>query len=453
MAREGAKVLVIGSMGHAGAACIDWTQEDIPNIADFHVVIVNTGSLTRIIEWMSREPIKVAEWEAVYDRLRRVKERLLQVVDTQGTVYAIVYPPASVTQAGISQYTSSISSHDWNPLPVYTTKERSDTKEAIAAGFERYFDAVDGCTFYFHVAGSDYFFMETKEKHRGAFRVSAQDQAIAINRQRQAIGLSFAYGLHRYVRLDQWGQPSEWNKEPDWVSGSVFYLPPSTQVSDDDAVRILLEDFCGIEPRTTAPVWAVTLDMPANEELERRIQAKEDKIRNIQEELEPLLTEKERRDGFKAILFETGHPLQDAVEAAFKQLGFATRPSDVSDEFYIEFEGSEALVEVKGHDKSASLDDVRQLIDYQLGYEQKHGRPIKGVLVVSAWRKLPLDERGLSQTPVFPDNVVKRARANGIALLNTVTLFDALNAFWLQKVNTSQLFELLLTTRDVVKLP
>jgi hypothetical protein len=451
---EGAKVFVIGSSGHAGATCIDWVQEGIPNIADFHVVVVNTGSLTRILEqWTARNDVKAAEWDALYRRLNLVQERLLQVIRTRGTVYAIVYPFATVTHEGISRLTSRIDNDGWNPFPVFTKKEAGDTKEVLMQDFKRYFDAVGEWAFYFSVGYGSYSLRDLEQMYEGRAHVSTHEEAIATNRQRQAIGLRFAYGLHRYTTSPRaLGEEPPFEPEPSFVSGSLYYLPSPTRVSDDDAVRILLEDFCGIEARTTAPAWAESLRLEGNRGLEAEIDARRGRIERIQEELEPLLREKEHREAFKAILYETGvAPLQNVVEAAFKELGFKTLPSDVSDEFYVEFAGTRALVEVKGLEKSASLTDLRQLLDYQLQHEQKHGTAIKSILVVNAWRKRPPERRGLTNTPVFPDNVVRRASANDIALLDTRELFSALNASWSEGVDTQHMLDVLIANNGVVR--
>jgi hypothetical protein len=450
---ERAKVLVIGSSGHAGVACIDWMQAEIPNIADFHVVVVNTGSLTIILEdWAARSELQRDEWDALYKRLNHIQERLMQVVKTRGTVYAIVYPFTEVRRRGISQYTSHLDNRGWNPLPVSMVGESGDTKEIRIDAFARYFGVVERWTFHFAV-DYEYGFRELEDHYGGDYHVSPQLESIAINRQRQAIGLRFAYGLHRYTRPRAVGEPPPFEPEPAVLSGSFYYLPSPTRVSDDEAVRMLLEDLCGIEARTTAPAWAESLRLEGSRELEGQIDARQGRIDEVRQELEPLLEEKARREGFKAILYETGvAPLQNVVEAAFKELGFKTLPSDVSDEFYVEFNGTRALIEVKGVEKSASLTDLRQLLDYQLEHEQKYGTAIKSILVVNAWRKLPPERRGLAKTPVFPDNVVKRASANHIALLDTLELFKALNACWLGEVDTQHLFELLMATSGIVSL-
>jgi hypothetical protein len=193
--------------------------------------------------------------------------------------------------------------------------------------------------------------------------------------------------------------------------------------------------------------------MPGAERIDADIRAKEKAIEGIQNELTPLLIERRRREQFKAVLYETGiEPLQDVVKAVFQELGLTTKPSTVSDEFVVEHEGREFLVEVKGNDRSAKLTDLRQLIDYQLEHEQKHGSPIKSVLIVNAWRSLPPEKRGRKDTTVFPDNVIKRAVDNNIALLDTVDLYGALNAFWLGEIGGPEIFETLMKNSGVVKL-
>ena len=187
--------------------------------------------------------------------------------------------------------------------------------------------------------------------------------------------------------------------------------------------------------------------------MDDQIEEKRKAIEAVESHLVPLVGERERREGFKPILYETGiQPLQNAVETVFKELGLKTKPSKVSDEFIVEHQGRDLLVEVKGNERSAKLTDLRQLIDYQLEHEQKHGSSIKSVLIVNSWRLIPPEKRGEKDTGIFPDNVIKRARANNIALLDTVDLYNALNCFWLGEIDGGKVFEILLNTSGVVKL-
>lgn len=422
------KVLVIGSIGHAGVSCVDWTPlHAIPNIADFDIVIVSSGTLLPTLRRI-RTTEDQQDRQYVNYYLERVNERLLTLLKSGGTIFVILHPRDYVDDPEYGELLE-VDNTDWLPFEVPLEFEEGETRRILQDRFARYFQSVKRWNYQFQTLGPEHL--------PDGLDQYVVDVPIAVNRAKRPIALRLSYTV----------------PVPQFVQGNLFILPPPTEVSDDEAVRILLEDCCGIEARAAAPGWAVSLELPANRELEEQIRARRAGIENIQKELEPLLTEKQRREAFKAILYETGiSPLQETVEAAFKELGFKTLPSDVSDEFYIEFKGTRALAEVKGHERSASLTDLRQLIDYQLAHEQKHGTAVKSVLVVNAWRKVPPEKRGLPSTVVFPPNVVGRAEANNIALLDTLQLFDALNAFWLEKVDTQRLFDKLLNTRGVVTL-
>lgn len=463
------KVLVIGSTGHAGVKCVDWTRlKDVPNIADFPVVVLNTCTLAAWIEALraardSAEEKQVDDLEktssSVSEGLSLLKSKLIRVLRAGGVVYAILSGYTAIWHPGRYSY-EILNSHQWMPLPVSLRGEPGEGLMVREERFTRYFASVARWE---RVIEGQYEVEPLKAVTERELEpkplVQLASTQLATDWQGNAVGAALQYTLHHpaagdvtHALLPAYAD-RPYERQPYLQSGPLVLLPPPTEVSEDEAVRILLEDCCGIQARATAPAWAVSLELPANRELQGEIRARRADIDNIHKQLEPLLKEKERREAFKAILYETGiSPLQETVEAAFKELGFKTLPSDVSDEFYIEFKSTRVLLEVKGHDKSASLTDLRQLIDYQLQHEQKHGTPVKCVLVVNAWRKLAPEKRGLPGTVFFPDNVVRRAQPNNIALLDTVQLFDALNALWLEKIGTQQLFDKLLNTQGVVTL-
>jgi hypothetical protein len=97
----------------------------------------------------------------------------------------------------------------------------------------------------------------------------------------------------------------------------------------------------------------------------------------------------------------------------------------VSDEFIIEVDGEEVLVEVKGHTKSVLLRDVSQLIKDVGNHKAETKQDIHGLLVGNAWRLDAPSERDTKSTPVFPDNVVRTAKNHGVGLLSTTELFQA----------------------------
>jgi hypothetical protein len=338
-----------------------------------------------------------------------------------------------------------ISSHDWLPLPIDFNKEHGDTVILKDQNFSRYISAVSRWDFHLAIADGRDQVNELRDDHPD-HEVVVRLLPIAVNRQRLPIAAAALYSVHqRFVK----GMA----ETPTAVSGRIHLLPPPNRRPIDEALRIVLEDFCGVTTSTTEPSWAADVAMPDIADLETLIDQKRKAWEDLQLELTELLAERNRRGRFKAILYETGiEAPQEQVRAVFEEMALGIKPSLVSDEFLVEFEGRELLVEVKGNEKSAKLTDLRQLIDYQLEHEQKHGSPIKSVLIVNAWRHLEPDRRGRNDTVVFPDNVVKRAKDNNIGLIDTVPLYDALNRFWRGNMDGKTVFEAIWAASGVVTL-
>ncbi len=450
------KTLVVGSTGFTGVTCVNWFDGPVPNAADFDLVLVNGLTLRRIFsetpgDEKKGKPVKlVNEWRAWLTELR---ERLRKLLKSGGHVFAIVTDDAVTygmrtvdSMKGPVPIPRFVSNDDWLPLPITFNTEQGDTCVMKDMQFARYMANVRRWEFHLSIGGDGDQASEIAHEH-SEHEVVVRLLPIAVNRQGSPIAATFYYTIH-----ERSGRRTL--EVPSGRSGDLHILPPPTIASDDEAGRVILEDFCGVAVRQIAPEWAASVAMPGTNDLDQQIQSKYQAINDIQSALAPVLAERERRERLKAILYETGiEPLQEVVETVFKELGLATKPSSVSDEFVVEHEGRELLVEVKGNEKSAKLTDLRQLIDYQLQHEQKHGSAIKSVLIVNAWRSVEPEKRGQGDTVIFPDNVVRRSVDNNIALLDTVELFNALNAFWLQHIDGPAVFEAIMSTSGVAKLP
>jgi hypothetical protein len=262
-------------------------------------------------------------------------------------------------------YVRVIDNTRWLPVDVSLDFEEGDTVIVRAPVFARYFDKVRRWSY--TLATSD------RASDEGFY-----DRPIATNRAGEAIALSIVYMGDR-------------GRE-----GFLCLLPPPTEVTVDEGICLILEDLCGMQARTPPPAFAQEIRLPGEDIVDAEIAEQRRKVEEAQAGLDSLLASKEHRRGYIALVYEKGvEGLQEVARKAFEEIGLNTRPADpdVSDEFYIGDGREEALVEVRGHRKSAQIDDIRQLIDNQLKYEQKHGKPIKGILLVNAWNELPPHER------------------------------------------------------------
>jgi len=145
--------------------------------------------------------------------------------------------------------------------------------------------------------------------------------------------------------------------------------------------------------------------------------------------------------------------LQTVARDAFEELGFATRDIDpeISDEFVVGRGDDEFLVEVKGHVKSAQAEGVRQLDEAMGKYQKAFGTPIKGVLLVNAWREIPPGAREENQSLTFPDNLVRRADAIDVTLMSGQELLDALHKYWVGERTGDEIFDTITKSTGIVR--
>jgi hypothetical protein len=179
--------------------------------------------------------------------------------------------------------------------------------------------------------------------------------------------------------------------------------------------------------RTPAPEWTSTNTYRTA--IERKIQyeiiALTKQIEQAQQSRDKLHVDLEVESRLRALLFEKGKPLEEAIVAALKLLGFKAEPYKQGEsEFDVVFSSSEGrfLGEAEGKDNAAvNVDKFRQLEaniqeDFQRDGVTAHA---KGVLFGNAHR-LEVPER---RPEFFTAKCVSSAMRLGVALVRTPDLF------------------------------
>lgn len=232
---------------------------------------------------------------------------------------------------------------------------------------------------------------------------------------------------HEKRRSNEWGNSwSEYSEPPDTTTGTVVLLPLIGRVSPEEALAEILQEEIGLSLESPEPDWAQSIQMPGVLELVHEVEEARSRIERETEIVQELETTIADIRSFRRLLYGTGGELEAIVKRSLEQLGATVSPSKYSQEEYIlEFEGQEFLVEVKGVAKSVALSHIRQLNDYLLKYQEDTGKECKGILFGNAWRNTPPDMRGMEDTQEFPDNVVKRAEQWGISLVSSTAFFEA----------------------------
>jgi hypothetical protein len=212
--------------------------------------------------------------------------------------------------------------------------------------------------------------------------------------------------------------------EPDHVTGTIVALPLIDGVSPEEALLDILKEEVGYSLKSPAPDWAQEIELPLVSEFQKQVVSAQAKVEKEEQNISNILEKIDNLTAFRRLLYSTGTELEDIVKKSFELLGATVKPAKYAEEEYIlEVDNEEFLMEVKGVSKSISLTHLRQLNDYLLKYQEDTGKECKGILLGNAWRNMPPSMRDTQETPIFPDNVVKRAEQWGISLVSSLTLF------------------------------
>lgn len=179
--------------------------------------------------------------------------------------------------------------------------------------------------------------------------------------------------------------------------------------------------------RTPAPEWAKseTYLLATEIEVVNRITDIDDQLRALADERRECEARKDRESMPKALLYETGKPLEAAIIDALQTFGFkADRYVDEESEFDILFESAEGrfLGEAEGKDSSAvNIDKIQQLERNLQEDFAKDGVDefAKGILFGNPHRLTTPNSRA----ELFTKKAMSAAQRTGIRLVHTPDLF------------------------------
>jgi hypothetical protein len=172
---------------------------------------------------------------------------------------------------------------------------------------------------------------------------------------------------------------------------------------------------------TSLPQWA----------LENYLLPNERKLRNelalISKKIELLETEKDAKGKeiadleTKKILFTgSGDILEEMVQHLFKELGFEVFEVEAGrDDLIVKYKEFIAVIEIKGVSKSAAEKHAAQLEKWVSAYMENNNLTPKGILLVNAFKDMPLNERN---EMAFPDQMLKYSTQREHCLLTTTQL-------------------------------
>jgi hypothetical protein len=180
---------------------------------------------------------------------------------------------------------------------------------------------------------------------------------------------------------------------------------------------------------TPPPGWAAapTYLLATERRLESELLAAERQVEEAQKRKEAILEELKAAGRLRALLYEKGRPLENAIIDALQLMGFQAAPyKDDHSEFDVVFEAAEGrlLGEAEGKDsKAINVDKLRQLamnVHEDLQREEVKS-PAKAVLFGNGYRLSPPERREVQ----FTDKCITAAESSSTALVTTSTLYVA----------------------------
>ncbi len=397
------RILIISDSDIRGTTLADWRDMGTLNPADFDLAILEMTSLVFAAQGALASPV-VNDWPRFFDQLNRVRERLIRLLASGGTVVALL-PTGRVANAGSSYFDVG------HVLPFEVTSDFASgtTLNFDNAGWAKYFARVAPWEFSLRVEETAPF-NGRLPTWLGALSLTNADgmwadvTALATNRAGEMLGLAVEF------------------HDPTRTIGPLFVVPNPADGDTKAAIELILEEVLGVVVALPAPDWAESVQLTGLVKIDDCIDLLNQQARQVEADIASLRVEREKLTRWLGLIYETGQPLQDLCEEAYMMLGATTRPSEVSDEFVVIHDGAEMLIEVKGVGKSASKAHVGQLLVDSTKHDPEFDRI---GLVVNAWRDLPLEERDTSSKSWFPQNVVEQAMPAGMLLVRTDTLLEA----------------------------
>lgn len=448
------RIIVIGSEGHSGVENVAWTTEDMPNIADYDNVVLDTYSLSALLRKVPKgKPINgKMHTKTNEDFLRKilenqefVRERLIHLLHSRSNVYVI----CSLREyRQISTY-SDCDNYEWSPLPIKIVNEQGETRKVIDDSFSHYFQFVKKWSFCFEELELDYSHVrDIHNFYKGKYYVKPEMEIIAENRYKRPIAIILRYILYQFENKNELEKAiasihsyNYYKKKLTFVSGQIVLLPPPTEIDSREAINLLFEDLWGIQQKTPPPEGIEKIVVPGEDTFKQEIEEKLDKIGELKAEVSDLETHEEELTQFKQLLYETGPPLEDICKLTTSRIG--CKVDESVEDFLLVMGDKEAIVEVKGRERGILREDGAQLAQNRSNYAIQNGkgiREIKAILLGNPWRLvLPLEERAKKEP--FSIHLVEDAKIEDMALVTTVELFRAYCEFLKGNISSNEIIE------------
>lgn len=398
------KICVLGSKHRNVDLSLNWYDE-IPYLANYELLIINTITLNG--EYFKKE----------YQKFRELKNNIFNMLMIDNKKVIIIYGgPISFLPI----------------CPVINKFKDADILSCtIESHFFEYIKNITHSSFYIEEILFDDFFNLTKNLSAQAYPFAKDitgfnysQTNIIKNKGNYLVGTSL-----KMILLGESYNGSFTESYKIYSTGEITFLPPSTNISTEENIDLLLQKLIGIENKEIEPVWIDKILLPNLGDIEGRIYDVTDNIQKEREEIKKL--EKERSDltYFRNLLWTKGPVLEKVVLDSLIFLGFddlsKIRSEELEDgvfKFKTKCNYELGILEIKGSDNRTSLANLTQcnkwVEDYLL--DNKNG---KGVFITNQNRLKELS-LSISNRSHFEPNELEYAKTRKICIIPTFEIFN-----------------------------
>lgn len=199
--------------------------------------------------------------------------------------------------------------------------------------------------------------------------------------------------------------------------------------------------------------WVSNYTFKNLKELNEKIEEKEKNISELKEVKSTLENQKKKYERIRnVLLYHDGDSLKEVCKEVLNDLGINARDGKQGREDLVFIYNDEHyLIEVKGCEKSANKGHIKQVDSHKTEYKHDKEEDVKGILLINAWRKLPLEERDTNDKHIFPNEIMKLVKLSNITLIKTQQLFVAFCEKLEGKFELNSFVENLKNTNGIMK--
>jgi hypothetical protein len=212
--------------------------------------------------------------------------------------------------------------------------------------------------------------------------------------------------------------------------GNMIFLPSLKEESQDQetkerffcCIAEVVETMNAEEDSFALPSWSSEYSLPDESASRLRLSELERERTELDAKIQEQAMAISKLEEWKLLFTSTGEALERQVRKTFQELGFDIEDTESGrSDLAMKYGDRIAVVEVKGVTGSAAEKHAAQLEKWVSEYYASTGKEPKGILVVNAFRHIPLQNR---DETVFPDQMLPYCEQREHCLLTGLQLLD-----------------------------